>query len=422
MASGALGQALRRTLLRLRGAPTTPDMLLLQRFVDRHDEEAFTELVRRHGPMVLRVCQRVLRHTQDAEDAFQATFIVLARKAAAISQPHLLANWLYGVARRVAREALAMAGKRHAREQTSDDPAHGREIDEGHRSEQSWRMTLDEELERLPDKYRTPLVLCYLQGKTNVEAAQALGCQTGAIEMRLSRARNLLRQRMERRGMALGATALATLRAQEAAAAMGVLPALAGRTSHAAVRAVTGLEMAGLSANAGGLATSVLAALRWGKIKSMTATVAVIAAMVMTLGGATLALKARLASPPPAQMNFATAATPTPDRIVVGQARGGTAPQVTLMQYIVGHGAGLGQQSYNIEFAVLDNVPIKTMAVYFNGKLQGSTASGPNPGTFLVNYGSPDANTFLAGTLVECNLVDQLGRETSVSYTIKSWP
>jgi len=124
-------------------------------------------------------------------------------------------------------------------------------------------------------------------------------------------------------------------------------------------------------------------------------------------------------------MNLATAATPTPDRIVVGQVRGGTEPQVSLMQYVVPHGAGLGKPSYNIEFAMLDKVPIKSMAVYFDGKLQGSPEGlhgPPDSGTFLLNFGSPYVRSFPAGMLVTCDLVDQLGREASVSYTLKPWP
>jgi RNA polymerase sigma factor (sigma-70 family) len=272
MAQGSLGKALRRTLLRLGGSASV-DGQLLERFVARHDEAAFAELVQRHGPMVFRVCQRVLRHAQDAEDAFQATFIVLARKAESVSPPDLLPNWLYGVAVRVALEARAVAVKRRAREMLTDEPGHDLEPDAQLRSEQAWRSALDEELRRLPDKYRVSLVLCYLEGKTAAETAQALGCQTGAIEKRLSRGRNLLRQRLERRGLALTATALAALLAEEAAGT--VPPALAAATSRTAVLAVTGKAFAAVG-SADALAASALKEMSRSKIK-LAATVAVLA-------------------------------------------------------------------------------------------------------------------------------------------------
>jgi len=212
MAQASLSRALRRTVFRLAGGPTTPDEQLLARFVARQDDEAFAQLVRRHGPTVLRVCQAVLRNTQDAEDAFQATFIVLARKAASLAQPELLANWLYRVARRAAQHARARVAKQCARERAGGDPELGIpqcpiELD--------WRRTLDEELSRLPDKYQAPLVLCYLEGKTSAEAAAALRCPLRTMERRLSEARQLLRSRLTRHGLTLTAAMLASLLAQQ---------------------------------------------------------------------------------------------------------------------------------------------------------------------------------------------------------------
>src|SRR5262249_38937652 len=116
----SLNNTIRRTLLRL-GQPVVTDRDLLGQFVATQDPVAFAELVRRHGPMVLRVCRRVLQHAQDAEDAFQATFIVLARKAATVSPPELLPNWLFGVAQRVANKARVSAAKRRVRELPSDE-------------------------------------------------------------------------------------------------------------------------------------------------------------------------------------------------------------------------------------------------------------------------------------------------------------
>jgi len=170
---------------------------LLDRFERRHEEAAFTALVRRHGRMVLSVCRRVLRHSHDAEDAFQATFLVLAEKAHRLRQPELLANWLYGVAYRTALHARQRAARRSERERGAtkmialdgDPGSEPREL----------RRVLDEELHCLPEKYRAPLVLCYLEGKTNEEAARLLGWPSGSMSYRLARGRDLLRQRLEAR-------------------------------------------------------------------------------------------------------------------------------------------------------------------------------------------------------------------------------
>src|SRR5262249_8695938 len=146
---------------------------LLGRFVETHDEAAFTALVERHGPMVLRVCRRVLGHAQDAEDACQATFLVLVRKAASVRKRGSAASWLYGVAARTARKLRAERARRGricgCREEvvtgTAEDDPSWREV----------RALLDEELSRLPEKYQVPLVLCYLEGRTRDEAARQLG-------------------------------------------------------------------------------------------------------------------------------------------------------------------------------------------------------------------------------------------------------
>ncbi len=138
---------------------------LLERFLARRDEAAFEALVRRHGPMVLGVCRRVLRHDHDAEDAFQAAFLVLVRKADSIVPPERIGNWLYGVACRTARKARSLAARRHAKERPMlDVPQPAADPDRA-----DWldvRPHLDRELERLPQRYRAPLVLCDLEGKS----------------------------------------------------------------------------------------------------------------------------------------------------------------------------------------------------------------------------------------------------------------
>src|SRR5262245_36773056 len=185
------------------------DGQLLARFAAARDEGAFEALVRRHGPLVLSICRRVLRHEQDAEDAFQATFLVLVRKADAIAKREALSSWLYGVAYHVARKAQARTVRRQARQTDLHDlPA----ADAA--PEVLWRElrpVLDAEVNRLPPRYRAPFVLCYLQGKTNAQAARELGRPLGTIVAQLARARQQLRVRLARRGLALAAGGWVTL-------------------------------------------------------------------------------------------------------------------------------------------------------------------------------------------------------------------
>jgi RNA polymerase sigma factor (sigma-70 family) len=180
------------------------DPELLRRFAEHRDESAFEAIVRRHGPMVLGVCQRILSHRQDAEDAFQATFLVLVQKASSLRQPELLASWLYVVAGRIARKAKNSQSRRVQQEpsamstQASPDP----------RTEAEWRELLsimDEELQQLPSKYRQPLVLCYLGNMTNEEAAEKLGWPLGSMSYRLARAREMLQKRLQKRNRSLPA-------------------------------------------------------------------------------------------------------------------------------------------------------------------------------------------------------------------------
>jgi RNA polymerase sigma factor (sigma-70 family) len=168
---------------------------LLRRFAREQDETAFAILVERHGPMVLGVCRRLLDNEHDAEDAFQATFLVLVRRADSLAHPELLGSWLYGVAYRTARKARTQAARRRQQERQAASVA---TVDEPS-TDLAWRelrSTLDDELNRLPDKYRLPLILCYLQGLTNEEAARRLGWPAGSMSYRLARGRELLRERL----------------------------------------------------------------------------------------------------------------------------------------------------------------------------------------------------------------------------------
>jgi RNA polymerase sigma factor (sigma-70 family) len=174
------------------------DSQLLERYLSRRDETAFRALVDLHGPMVLSLCRRVLRDPRDIEDAFQATFLVLVRKAASIQNRGLLSNWLYGVAYRVARRARTHTLRRRQREISVDEieVCAALQVPEL----EGFGPVLDQELHRLPAKYRAPLVLCYLDGQTHNQAAEELGCPVGTVRSRLSRGRDLLRRRLTRRG------------------------------------------------------------------------------------------------------------------------------------------------------------------------------------------------------------------------------
>jgi RNA polymerase sigma factor (sigma-70 family) len=187
------------------GDAALDDAQLLHRFSTQRDESAFTTLVQRYGAMVWGLCVRRLGETPEAEDAFQATFLVLVRKAASLRGPQLLGPWLYGVAYRT---TMKLRGQR-ARLAARESPLPEQLAEE--RTEPMWsdlRPILDEEINRLPTKYRLSVLLCYLQGLSSEEAARRLECAKGTIFSRLSRARDLLRRRLLHRGVDLSAGAL----------------------------------------------------------------------------------------------------------------------------------------------------------------------------------------------------------------------
>jgi RNA polymerase sigma factor (sigma-70 family) len=197
------------------------DGQLLEGFTRRREEAAFAALVDRHGPMVLGICRRVLHQAHDAEDAFQATFLALARKAGSISRGESVGGWLYRVAYRLAARLKVRADRRSAEELPALAGPGGEPP-----LQVAWRelcAVLDEELGRLPAKFRTPLVLCYLRGNTHEETAQELGWPLGTVRSRLARAREILRANLTRRGLALSAAALGTLLAANTAAAVPTL-------------------------------------------------------------------------------------------------------------------------------------------------------------------------------------------------------
>ncbi len=244
-----------------------PDAQLLARFVAQRDEAAFAGLVQRHGAMVFGVCRRVLGDTPDAEDAFQACFLVLARRGRSVSRAELLGNWLYGVAYRTALRARADAARRLERErQVCRSGVVGPE-DEADRRD--LRRALDDELGRLPERYRAPLVLCYLEGHTQEEAARRLGCPRKTVTTRLARGCERLRGRLARRGLAL--PAVSAVLTGEAPAAVPV--ALLDATIKAATAFAAGEAAAAgaVSAEVAALARGVMTAMLWTKRKTAAA-------------------------------------------------------------------------------------------------------------------------------------------------------
>ncbi|HXD89014.1 MAG TPA: RNA polymerase sigma factor [Urbifossiella sp.] len=201
-------------ILRQLAPDTTPDAELIERFL-RRDENAFAVLVRRHGAMILSTCRRITQHAQDAEDAFQVVFLLLAKKASAIREPHLIGNWLYGAAVRVARQARRAANRRRAREiQAGDVPEPFRLPCE---PVVEYGRVVHEELAKLPAHYREAIVLCELQGVSRAKAARALGIPEGTLSSRLAGGRKKLAGRLSRRGIALTAAAVPNALAEGAA-------------------------------------------------------------------------------------------------------------------------------------------------------------------------------------------------------------
>ncbi len=254
---------------------------LLSQFVGERDEVAFEAIVSRHGPMVLGVCRRLLNDPHDVEDAFQATFLVLVRRAGELRDRELLASWLYGVALRVATRCRRDRSRRRAREgggarvevavQDSDDSGLG-----------ELRSVIDAEVARLPERFQAPIVLCYFEGMTHDQAAERLGCPVGTVRSRMHKGRELLRSRLARRGY--GPETMPALASMAmAGSAPPVPPEVLARTVSAASGATIGRSIvsAGASAPAVKLARGVLRAMtisRW-------TTIAAASAVLGALGG-----------------------------------------------------------------------------------------------------------------------------------------
>jgi cytochrome c peroxidase len=258
------------------------DQVLLRQFSEQRDEAAFATLLYRHGPMVLDVCRSVLGNEADAEDAFQATFLILARKAASIRKTASLASWLHGVAHRTALKARAQSATR----EKNESRAPRREVSNA--DDLAWRevrQVLHEELTSLAARYRDPLVACYLEGKTQEEAAAQLGLAKSTLKERMERGRALLRARLVRRG--LGPAAILAAAAWPGAGSASVPVTLASSTVKAANLLAGGqAAMTIVSANVAALTEGVLKTMVLTKLKFTTA---VLVGMALVAAGAGLA-------------------------------------------------------------------------------------------------------------------------------------
>ena len=257
---------------------------LLNRFVAKHDEDAFTALVHRHGRMILGVCRRLLGDHHLAEDAFQATFIVLARRAASIRSRTSVGTWLHAVARRVAMSAKQKATATRNREREAGNMPRADRLDE--HTWQELRSIIDEEIGRLPEKYQAPIVLCHLEGKSHNRAAQELGCAKTTLEARLSRGQALLRRQLIRRGVTLSAAALTTALCEKVMGAP-VAALLTINTVKAVAGVMSGKALAGACITAQVLTLAEEAMVGMMSIK--TKLVVMVLALGLAVGGASVA-------------------------------------------------------------------------------------------------------------------------------------
>lgn len=261
-----------------------PDGELVRRFAEGRDPAAFAELVRRHGPTVFGVCRRVLGHAQDAEDAFQAVWLVLARRAADVRPPGAVGPWLYGVAVRTATKARVLAMKRRQRQLAAAKP----EAVEDAPAAADLGPVLDEELARLPERYRRAVVACDLNGRSRSQAARDLGWPEGTVAARVARGRELLAARLRRRGVTLSSAALAAV--LSSAARADLPPTLAANAVAAALEFAAGAASASVPPVSVALAEGVMRAMslsRWKlpAVVLMTAALAAGGGIVMARPG-----------------------------------------------------------------------------------------------------------------------------------------
>lgn len=310
MKRGSRGSVLRsiQTLFSVGSVGGMTDGQLLEQFLSRRDEgaeAAFSALVAQHGPMVWSVCRGVLADSHAAEDAFQATFLILVRKASSIRRRDAVGPWLYGVARRIAVRARVNSARQRLRE------GQGAEMKATPDPDPTLREQLEalhEEVDRLPEKYRAPVVLCHLEGRTHAEAARLLRCPVGTVSIRVSRARDLLRARLTRRGLTLSVSAAlvgATISPETASAAMPT--GLAHSTIKVAMQVAAG------KAITAGVVPASVAQLIEGEFRTMILTkLKLTAAGLLAAGFVSAGVGLLVAGEGPARVDPAVAAAAPP--------------------------------------------------------------------------------------------------------------
>jgi RNA polymerase sigma factor (sigma-70 family) len=357
-------------LHRLAGSPRAAqpsDEQLLGQLAQRRDEDAFAELVRRHGPMVLGVCRSILRHEQDAEDAFQATFLILLRKVASIRQRGAVAGWLHRVAHHVALRVQATTARHRAREREAIPPAPADPVLDI--TLRDLQRVLHEELRRLPDRYRLPLVLCYLEGRSQAEAAEQLGWSRATLRGRLDRGREHLRRRLAARGVALSALLCASIVAPRAAAEALV---------DAVVRAAAGAA----SPRASALAEGILCATFPGKLKAATALLAV----SLLAGAAALMRQGKAKDEPspsaPVKADVPGAKPAARERTIRGKVLGPDGKPIPAELFLLGLEGGprrLGKAAADGTFRV--NVPLGESVAHLVARAEGHAIDFLTPAT-----------------------------------------
>jgi RNA polymerase sigma factor (sigma-70 family) len=292
-----------KRLVLLGEAGTFTDGQLLEWYLASREGAPFAALVKRHGPMVLGVCRRVLRQTQDAEDAFQATFLVLVRKGGSIRPPEMVGNWLHGVAYRTALQARAAIARRRAKEAQVTTMSHA-EIAAG-ADWQEVRDLLDREVQQLPSKLRAAIVLCDLESRSRCDAARVLGIPEGTVSSRLAAGRKLLARNLTRRGVAVSGTLLAaTLAAQEVSAAVPV--ALTSATC------ALGQFPGAASAKVATLAGAVIKTVWWTKSRVMLGGLLLLAVVVSSAGALVGRANEAVEPAPAPQVKARSSAAATP--------------------------------------------------------------------------------------------------------------